>query len=176
MNILFLCTSNLNRSKTAERHFATKEPHIHFRSAGLSKKECQRNGTILCTEEMLVWADLIYVMEAEHIRRIEEYTGTKYLDKILNLHIPDVYQYCDHELIEQLDARRKEMQLEELFARIESPSSHASALRLFQVSEKELAKTFKPDGIYNEQKDTEAPNIHPTNSSLAQDKPDKGSQ
>ncbi len=176
MNILFLCTSNLNRSKTAEKHFATKEPHIHFRSAGLSKKECQRNGTILCTEEMLVWADLIYVMEAEHIRRIEEYTGTKYLDKILNLHIPDVYQYCDHELIEQLDARRKEMQLEELFARIESPSSHTSALRLFQVSEKELAKTFKPDGIDNEQKDTEAPNIHPTNSSLAQDKPDKGSQ
>lgn len=176
MNILFLCTSNINRSKTAEKYFAAKQPHINFRSAGLSKKECQRNATTLCTEEMLVWADLIYVMEAEHIRRIEEYTGTKHLDKILNLDIPDVYQYFDHELLEQLDARRNAMEFEELFARIEAPSSHATALRLFQVSGKELAKTFKPDGIYNEQNDTETPNIHPTNSSLTQDKPDKESQ
>lgn len=176
MNILFLCTSNVNRSKTAEKHFATKEPHIHFRSAGLSKKECQRKGTTLCTEEMLIWADIIFVMETEHIRRIEEHTGTQYLDKILNLDIPDVYKFYAQELIEQLEARREALHFDELFARIQSPSSQASALRLFKVSEKELARTFQPDGRYNEHNPTETLNPNPIDNKLTQAKQDKESQ
>ncbi|WP_414828193.1 hypothetical protein [Alteromonas sp. H39] len=46
--------------------------------------------------------------------------------------------------IEQLEKRRDVMQFEELFARIESPSSTSAALRLFNVSNEELAATYKP--------------------------------
>ena len=176
MNILFLCTSNVNRSKTAEQHFAVQEPLVHFRSAGMSQKECQLNGTTLCTEALLAWADVIFVMETEHIRRIEQHTGTQYLDKILNLNIPDVYQFGSRELIEQLEARRKAMQFDELFARIGSPSSQASALRLFQTSGEALAKTFQPDGRYDTQNTANVSHLHPPGSEHAQKSPDKNRQ
>ena len=147
MNILFLCTSNLNRSKTAEDHFAIKDPLRVYRSAGLSEKECRRNNTTLCSEELLTWADVVFVMEKEHVRRIENYTGQRFLDKVINLDIPDVYQHGEPALIEQLEKRREAMQFEELFARIESSSSARAALRLFNVSNEELAVTFKPSPI-----------------------------
>ncbi|QYJ86908.1 hypothetical protein K0I73_03985 [Shewanella mesophila] len=143
MNILFLCTSNLNRSKTAEDYFAEKDPLRVYRSAGLSEKECKRNGTTLCSEELLTWADVVFVMEKEHVRRIENYTGQRFLDKVINLDIPDVYQHGEPALIEQLEKRRDAMQFEELFARIESQSSARAALRLFEVSATELAETYQ---------------------------------
>ncbi|MAD03377.1 hypothetical protein [Pseudoalteromonas sp.] len=80
MNILFLCTSNLNRSKTAEDHFTAKDPLCVYRSAGLAEMECKRNGTTLCSEKLLTWADVVFVMEKEHVRRIENYTGQRFLD------------------------------------------------------------------------------------------------
>ncbi|QWV03894.1 hypothetical protein KQ246_09955 [Pseudoalteromonas shioyasakiensis] len=147
MNILFLCTSNLNRSKTAEDHFAVEDPLRVYRSAGLSEKECKRNSTTLCSEELLEWSDIVFVMEDEHVRRIEQYTGQRFLDKVINLNIPDVYQYGESALIEQLEKRRQAMQFEELYARIESQSSARAALRLFNVSNEELAVTFKPSPI-----------------------------
>lgn len=104
MNILFLCTANLNRSKTAEVHFSAKDPAKIFRSAGLSEKECHRNQTTLCTETMLLWADLIFVMEESHIRRIEKYTEQRFLKKIINLEIQDIYKFMEPKLIEQLEA------------------------------------------------------------------------
>ena len=104
MNILFLCTANLNRSKTAELYFASRDPVNVYRSAGLSKKECNRNGTTLCTEEMLEWADTVYVMEHTHIVRIEQYTGQRFLNKIINLNIPDIYRFGEGALIEKLEA------------------------------------------------------------------------
>ena len=112
MNILFLCTANLNRSKTAELHFASKDPVNVYRSAGLSEKECNRNGTRLCTEEMLEWADTIYVMEHTHIVRIEQYTGQRFLNKIINLDIPDVYSFGESTLIEQLETSYKTKHLD----------------------------------------------------------------
>lgn len=103
MNVLFLCTANLNRSKTAELYFAEKYPKNDYKSAGLSSKECRRNGTTLCTEKLLAWADVVYVMEAEHLRRIEQHTGQRFLNKIISLEIPDVYSFGDNSLIEQLE-------------------------------------------------------------------------
>ncbi|MCH1930488.1 phosphotyrosine protein phosphatase [Shewanella sp. A25] len=112
MNILFLCTSNLNRSRTAEDHFAAKDPLHVYRSAGLNEKECRRNSTTLCSEELLEWADVVFVMEDKHVRRIEKYTGQRFLGKVINLNIPDVYQYGESALIEQLEKRRDATQFE----------------------------------------------------------------
>lgn len=113
MNILFLCTANLNRSATAEAHFAAKYPAHTYRSAGLSEKECRRNGTTLCTEDMMKWADVIFVMENSHIHRIEQYTDQRFLKKIINLDIPDVFKFGEAALIEQLEATYSAKQLAE---------------------------------------------------------------
>ncbi|MCH1928758.1 hypothetical protein L9G16_01035 [Shewanella sp. A25] len=102
MNILFLCTANINRSKTAEKLFSIINPANEYRSAGLSEKECLRHGTTLCNEMLLKWANVVFVMEDEHLRRIQEHTGQEFLDKIIVLGIPDIYKFGEPALIEQL--------------------------------------------------------------------------
>lgn len=99
MNILFLCTVNIQRSKTAEELFRTANKKHQYKSAGLSSKYVQKANSTLCTEEMLKWADRIYVFEQQHIDRIKEHTGDVYLPKIINLNIPDVYQYFQKDLV-----------------------------------------------------------------------------
>lgn len=99
MNILFLCTANIQRSRTAEEIFRCLDNSNEYRSAGLSAKYTQRMGSTICTEDMLVWADAIYVFEAMHIKRIREYAGEQYLDKVTNLGIADEYQYFQRELV-----------------------------------------------------------------------------
>lgn len=103
MNILFLCTANIQRSRTAEELFKSRYPDHSFRSAGLSEKECSRNESTLCTEEMLQWADHVYVFEQMHIDRIEQHTGQRYIHKIECLEIEDIYQYMQAELVENLE-------------------------------------------------------------------------
>mgnify|MGYP000630985801 CR=1 FL=1 len=99
MNILFLCTANIQRSKTAKELFCAANNNHIFKSAGLSKKYVSKANSTLCTEEMLKWADKIYVFEQQHIERIQQYTGDVLLPKIINLNIPDVYQYFQRELV-----------------------------------------------------------------------------
>lgn len=99
MNILFLCTANIQRSKTAEEIFSAIDTANEYRSAGLSAKYTQKAGSTLCTEEMLKWADTIYVFEEMHIKRIQEHTGEQHLGKIINLSIADEYEYFQRELV-----------------------------------------------------------------------------
>ncbi len=99
MNILFLCTSNKQRSVTAQEVFNAIDKTNTYKSAGLSSKYVQKAGTTLCTEAMLIWADKIYVFEEMHIDRIKAYTGDVYLGKISNLHIEDKYRYFQRELV-----------------------------------------------------------------------------
>ena len=99
MNILFLCTSNIQRSKTAEEVFRATNKNHQYKSAGLSYKYVQKANSTLCTEELLQWADRIYVFEQQHIERIQKHTGDVYLPKISNLNIPDNYLYFQKELV-----------------------------------------------------------------------------
>jgi predicted protein tyrosine phosphatase len=105
MNILFLCTANENRSKTAETYFRHAAPEHVYQSAGLSEKYCSKCQTTLCTTELLEWADRIFVMQSSHIQRISHYAGPEYLSKVTNLNIPDVYKYGDEKLILLLEER-----------------------------------------------------------------------
>jgi len=102
MNILFLCTANLHRSRSAENHFKSLESNYTFQSAGLSEKYCKKYGSRLCTVELLNWAELIFVMEPMHKKRIFEYAGDHYSDKITVLNIDDIYQYMQPELLQEL--------------------------------------------------------------------------
>ncbi|MBE9396323.1 hypothetical protein IOQ59_03515 [Pontibacterium sp. N1Y112] len=49
MKVLFICTANIQRSLTAEHVCRTLYPEHQFKSAGVSKKECARNNSTLCT-------------------------------------------------------------------------------------------------------------------------------
>jgi predicted protein tyrosine phosphatase len=106
--ILFICTANIQRSLTAEHYFKSLYPQITFKSAGVSAKECKRNGSTLCTVELLEWADQVFVFEQMHTDRIVEHTGQKFVDKIYNLDIEDRYQYMDEGLVIELQVRIKE--------------------------------------------------------------------
>ena len=105
MNVLFVCTANIQRSRTAEDLFRSQFPHHVFRSAGLSEKECLRNGSTLCTEDMLKWAECIYVFETKHVERIRLHTGERFMPKIKCLHIDDIFKYMQSELIQVLKQR-----------------------------------------------------------------------
>lgn len=108
-NILFLCTANLNRSRTAEVYFSDRRPDNKYKSAGLSRKYCKQYDTTLCTIHLLNWADIIFVMEPMHIERIEENVGDLFFDKIICLEIEDKYTYMDSGLVEKLKIKIEDL-------------------------------------------------------------------
>ena len=99
-NVLFVCTANFQRSKTCEDLFNEFSNGLLVKSAGVSRKECSRMGTTLCTEKMLADANIIYVFEELHSQRINEHTSSRYQSKLVNLDIPDQYKYMSTRLID----------------------------------------------------------------------------
>ena len=97
MNILFVCSRNKWRSRTAETIFKGSPLH-RVKSAGT-----ENEARIKVTENLINWADLIFVMEKRHRQRLQEKFGQLLNDKrIIILDIEDKYQYMDEELIEIL--------------------------------------------------------------------------
>lgn len=69
-----------------------------MRSAGTEDK-----ARVKVTIGHIGWADLIFVMEKKHARRLQERFGDILEGKkIVCLNIPDEYQFMDSELIEVL--------------------------------------------------------------------------
>lgn len=99
MNILFICSANKDRSKTAEDYFSEEYREHSFDSAGTNKKVCNQLGTNYIEEYQLDNADKIYVMESKHKKAVQALFGSLFNKKISVLHIRDVYQYGDKELI-----------------------------------------------------------------------------
>jgi predicted protein tyrosine phosphatase len=102
LKILFVCSANKQRSKTAEDYFASKYSSHDFLSAGTNAKICRKEGTTELTEDLLIWAEVVYVMEQRHLDQIQKHTGSTYYSKVRVLHIPDVYKYYDASLIDVL--------------------------------------------------------------------------
>ncbi len=99
MKILFVCSRNKWRSRTAETIFKGYEGH-EFRSAGT-----ENDARIKINEKLVKWADLIFVMEKRHRERLhEEFDPLLDGKKIVILDIEDNYQYMDEELIGTLRA------------------------------------------------------------------------
>ncbi|MCE7039439.1 low molecular weight protein tyrosine phosphatase family protein [Dyadobacter sp. CY312] len=97
MNLLFICSRNQWRSPTAEKIFNVF-PH-YAKSAGTSS-----SARIKATEKLIVWADLVFVMEKKHRNILHEKFNLPLADKkIIVLGIPDNYQYMDEELVEMLE-------------------------------------------------------------------------
>jgi predicted protein tyrosine phosphatase len=97
--VLFICSRNKWRSLTAEKIFDGIDG-IQARSAGT-----EPGARIRVSAGHLSWADLIFVMEKKHLRRLqdkfpEELAGKK----VICLQIADDYEFMQPELVDILEA------------------------------------------------------------------------
>lgn len=98
--VLFVCSRNEIRSLTAERLLAGT-PGYQARSAGT-----QEQARIRVTPGLLGWADLIFVMERSHERRLQERFPEELAGRsLICLHLPDDYEYMEDALVEELESR-----------------------------------------------------------------------
>lgn len=67
MNILFICTSNKDRSPALEKYFTANYKKHKFQSAGINKYFCGLNETKFLTIEALEKADLVVFCEKIHL-------------------------------------------------------------------------------------------------------------
>ncbi len=97
LNLLFICSKNQWRSPTAEQVYRQR-PLINVRSAGTARSAKRQ-----VTNTDLKWADVVFVMEDKHKKRLmSDFPGEMRYKEIHVLGIPDDYQYMDPELIEIL--------------------------------------------------------------------------
>jgi len=97
MNLLFICSRNIWRSRTAETIFK-KDKRFQVKSAGTSK-----TARIRVNRSQIDWADKIFVMEKRHRERLKELFGDRLDSKeLIVLDIPDEYKYMDEDLIGNL--------------------------------------------------------------------------
>ena len=97
--LLFVCSQNRWRSPTAEKIYDGVNG-IQARSAGT-----EPGARIKVTAGHLGWADLIFVMEKKHLRRLRERYAEELADKrVICLNIPDDYQFMQPELVELMQA------------------------------------------------------------------------
>ena len=96
MHILFVCSQNKWRSRTAETIFKDR---LSVRSAGT-----ERGARVRVTCDLLAWSEVIFVMEKKHRERLTATYPEVLIDKtIIVLDIPDEYTYLDAELIAHLE-------------------------------------------------------------------------
>ena len=100
MRILFVCSANKKRSRTGEDFMPEIYPGHEWDSAGTNRKMCQKEGSTVLTEDLLRWADAVFVMEGRHLVEIKKHTGNTFASKVKVLGIPDRYEYGRPELID----------------------------------------------------------------------------
>jgi protein-tyrosine phosphatase len=103
MNILFVCSRNQKRSRTAECIFRNRQD-INVKSAGFSTKS-----PVKISEELVLWADLILLMEYKHSKRLNELYRHIHLPVTEVLNIEDRFKFMDKELIDILTEKTEEI-------------------------------------------------------------------
>lgn len=107
MIILFICTANRDRSKTAELHFTKKYPEHTFKSAGINKYLSERHGGLHLKKYMLDEADRIICAEHVHSDYIIRQIDKKYIGKIEILNLGDTDTFMSEQLIKALEEKFK---------------------------------------------------------------------
>jgi len=96
--LLFICSRNKWRSRTAEEIFRNL-PGYAVKSAGT-----EPSARIRITEGLLGWADHIFVMEAKHRAYLQSKFPEAIADKPVHcLNIPDDFEFMDPDLVTTLD-------------------------------------------------------------------------
>lgn len=100
MRLLFVCSQNRLRSPTAEQLFADR-PGVETVSAGTN-----RGADNPLSAELVEWADVIFVMEKQHQRKLSEHFKVQLRHKrVVCLGIPDDYEFMQTELVDLLTAK-----------------------------------------------------------------------
>jgi predicted protein tyrosine phosphatase len=100
MKLLFVCSRGRLRSATAETLFSTCEG-LEVLSAGTNP-----DAVTPLSADLIEWADIVFVMEAAHSRKMNQKFGPLLCRKrVIVLGIPDEYSYMDPGLIEILKAK-----------------------------------------------------------------------
>ncbi len=100
VNVLFVCSANVDRSPTAEELFQAAFG-VETDSAGTDN-----DAVTPLSEEQILWADLIIVMEPMHRAKIRKrFRSSLKAQRIVCLGIPDHYKRDDPELVKLLQAR-----------------------------------------------------------------------
>ena len=98
--LLFVCSQNRIRSLTAEKIFEDL-PGYEVRSAGT-----QDAARVRVTEGHIGWADIIFVMEKDHLDKLRwRFPAALEGKEIVTLHIPDEYLFMQPELVDELKAK-----------------------------------------------------------------------
>ena len=99
--VLTVCSANMLRSPTMA-HVLSAEPYnFNTRSAGTSDF-----ALIPVTDDLLMWADEIVCADSEHTSIVNKMLQKLDVDKpLLNLHIPDNYEYRNEGLIDLIKLR-----------------------------------------------------------------------
>jgi predicted protein tyrosine phosphatase len=101
--LLFICSQNRWRSLTAERLF-DNHPNYEARSAGT-----EPGARVRVTAGHLGWADVVLVMERKHTDLLrQKFSDALEGKRIINLRIPDKFQFMDHILQDLLRERVRE--------------------------------------------------------------------
>ena len=99
-HVLFVCSQNRLRSPTAEQVFAG-HPGIETASAGLNRDAEHPLGN-----ELVAWADIVFVMEKTHRDKLTSKFKAQLRDKrVICLDIPDDYDYMDPGLVRLLEMK-----------------------------------------------------------------------
>ena len=100
LRLLFVCSQNRLRSPTAEQVFADR-PGLEAASAGTN-----RGADNPLSAELVDWADIIFVMEKQHQRKLSDNFRPQLRGKrVVCLGIPDDYEFMQSELVELLQAK-----------------------------------------------------------------------
>jgi predicted protein tyrosine phosphatase len=100
LNLLFICSQNRLRSPTAEAIFSEYDG-LEVESAGLD-----RGAEMPLSSEAIARADIIFVMEQSHRRKLSRNFQPWLRNKrVICLNIPDNYDYMEPELIELLEQK-----------------------------------------------------------------------
>jgi predicted protein tyrosine phosphatase len=100
MKLLFVCSRNRLRSPTAEAVFSA-HTGIEATSAGTGP-----DAETVISAELIEWADIIFLMEPTHRRKLLAKFGPLLRAKrVIVLGIPDVYSFMDPKLIAVLNRK-----------------------------------------------------------------------
>lgn len=106
--LLFICTANINRSRTAE-DMLTDSEHYEVKSAGI---KYHKDGGQVVTQGLVGWADVIILMDEindhHYTLLLTNFRKDIISKEILVLRIPDIYARGDKNLIDLLRLRLSE--------------------------------------------------------------------
>lgn len=104
LRVLFVCSRNQWRSRTAETLFRNRMD-LHVRSAGTAQ-----SARVRLSAKLVEWAEVIVVMEDHHKARIRQDYRHLLGDRSIEvLHIADDYTYMDAMLVQLLETAVQEL-------------------------------------------------------------------